>query len=638
MTHFLTFPNSVTQSARRYVVKAIENVGLSVSIDPSEPDFVVIRASFDSLVEEGEREGIDKPLNNQQDEVIIDHKIPLLARLEKSKIDAFVGSHERSTFFTPSEQARLTWNILRRIPTREKELAILGHDVAAAHVDEPLVVAAAHATPPLVDVIRPLHVEADSAKRSEIERDVIFKSFVASRSAVEKIRDYFGEEVGLYFVWMDFLGKMLTVPALLGVVFYLFRPEEANNVAEDPYMPIFSAFMALWSIAFLVLWRCRCSEFAFHWTTYDYEKIAELNPFFKGTSRVSPVTGKMEKHFSYWRRLARYAVSLGVTFAMIVLAVAAMAVSLNLNGYVKDTNSPIYLASLAVFAAPGGPFAADSPYYAWLIPSVGHTIAIFVLNYIYSFIAVSCTHYENHKYMLQWKNSLIAKRVFFEALDCFIAPHYITFYQRDVVSLRQQMIGLFWCDEFRRVGLETALPFAISQIRKRVSGNKLDKNIIANKNLEHYEQFVDYLEMVIQFGYVTLFAAALPLAAIVSILFIVLETRSDIWKLLHGYMRPRARQACDLGVWYYVMLVMVVLSMLTNSFIAFVSSDQMVYWLPGYRDNPCHSWIMAFSVEHVLVFLVFVAHAYLPKQFGWVKAAIARRSYRKKHLNQTPAK
>ena len=37
---------------------------------------------------------------------------------------------------------------------------------------------------------------------------------------------------------------------------------------------------------------------------------------------------------------------------MIVLAVAAMAVSLNLNGYVKDTNSPIYLASLAVFAAP----------------------------------------------------------------------------------------------------------------------------------------------------------------------------------------------------------------------------------------------------------------------------------------------
>ena len=52
MTHFLTFPNSVTQSARRYVVKAIENVGLSVSIDPSEPDFVVIRASFDSLVEE----------------------------------------------------------------------------------------------------------------------------------------------------------------------------------------------------------------------------------------------------------------------------------------------------------------------------------------------------------------------------------------------------------------------------------------------------------------------------------------------------------------------------------------------------------------------------------------------------------
>eukprot|EP00118_Oscarella_pearsei_P010274 m.62483 g.62483 ORF g.62483 m.62483 type:complete len:107 (+) comp35070_c1_seq10:535-855(+) len=83
------------------------------------------------------------------------------------------------------------------------------------------------------------------------------------------------------------------------------------------------------------------------------------------------------------------------------------------------------------------------------------------------------------RYVSQWKNSLIAKRVFFEALDCFIAPLYITFYQRDVVSLRQQMIGLFWCDEFRRIGLETALPFIIGQIKKRSARTSGEKEGVA---------------------------------------------------------------------------------------------------------------------------------------------------------------
>ena len=44
-------------------------------------------------------------------------------------------------------------------------------------------------------------------------------------------------------------------------------------------------------------------------------------------------------------------------------------------------------------------------------------------------------------------------------------------------------------------------------------------------------------------------------------------------------------RACDIGVWYYVMFAMVALSMLTNSFIVFVSSDQMDYWLPRSGDN-----------------------------------------------------
>lgn len=85
-------------------------------------------------------------------------------------------------------------------------------------------------------------------------------------------------------------------------------------------------------------------------------------------------------------------------------------------------------------------------------------------------------------------------------------------------------------------------------------------------SLSDYTQFDDYLEMVIQFGvsdkslqgrqrnkghalvpyallhlcvqYITLFASAFPLGGAVTMVFIYVELRSDVFKLLHAYRRP----------------------------------------------------------------------------------------------------
>jgi len=46
-----------------------------------------------------------------------------------------------------------------------------------------------------------------------------------------------------------------------------------------------------------------------------------------------------------------------------------------------------------------------------------------------------------------------------------------------------------------------------------------------------YDPFDDYLEMVIEFGYVSLFASAFPLAAAISVAANVVEVRSDAWRL-----------------------------------------------------------------------------------------------------------
>ena len=54
--------------------------------------------------------------------------------------------------------------------------------------------------------------------------------------------------------------------------------------------------------------------------------------------------------------------------------------------------------------------------------------------------------------------------------------------------------------------------------------------------------FEDYLEMFIQFGYVTLFSSAYPLAGLCALLNNLIEVRSDAFKLCFIHQRPFAER------------------------------------------------------------------------------------------------
>ena len=46
--------------------------------------------------------------------------------------------------------------------------------------------------------------------------------------------------------------------------------------------------------------------------------------------------------------------------------------------------------------------------------------------------------------------------------------------------------------------------------------------------------------------------------------------------------------------------------------------------------------VLAFSAEHVLLLVTLLAQAYIPQHYGWVKAVIDRRTY-KKHVEREEA-
>jgi len=74
----------------------------------------------------------------------------------------------------------------------------------------------------------------------------------------------------------------------------------------------------------------------------------------------------------------------------------------------------------------------------------------------------------------------------------------------------------------------------------------------------------EYSEMVIQYGYITLFAAAFPLSPLFAFLNNAIEIRTDALKLITAHSRPEYRGAQNIGYWYDMLYLLGTLSVITN--------------------------------------------------------------------------
>ncbi|XP_076344104.1 anoctamin-1-like isoform X2 [Tachypleus tridentatus] len=102
-------------------------------------------------------------------------------------------------------------------------------------------------------------------------------------------------------------------------------------------------------------------------------------------------------------------------------------------------------------------------------------------------------------------------------------------------------------------------------------------------NLTNREQtglFGEYLEMVLQFGFVTIFVAAFPLAPLFALLNNIVEIRLDAKKFITFFRRLVAQSVKNIGIWYRILDSLGKFSVNTNALIiAFTSSfiDQIFY-------------------------------------------------------------
>ncbi|XP_066547474.1 anoctamin-10 [Amia ocellicauda] len=422
-----------------------------------------------------------------------------------------------------------------------------------------------------------------------------------SYQPLDKIRLYFGEAIAIYFGFLEYFTFALLPMALIGIPYYLFAWED-----YDKYV-LFASFNLVWSTVILEVWKRSCAWLAYNWGTLIRKKdFEEPRPGFHGVLGLNPVTGREEPTYSSMKRQLRiYLVSVPFVLLCLYFSLYVMMIYFSLENWALNLHEEeqSFWTSLLLF-----------------VPSIIYAIVIEIMNRLYRYAAEFLTGWENHRLESAYQNHLILKVLVFNFLNCFASLFYIAFVLHDMKLLRQSLATLLITSQILNQIMESILPFWLQKRRNKMVQKKIG-NITVDKELPWTEQvklevdmstylgtFDDYLELFLQFGYVSLFSCVYPLAAVLAVLNNVTEIYSDALKMCQVFKRPFSEPAANIGVWQLAFETMSVIAVITNCALIGMS-PQVKSFFP---DSETHLIMLIVAAEHVLLGFKFILAFVIP--------------------------
>ena len=111
--------------------------------------------------------------------------------------------------------------------------------------------------------------------------------------------------------------------------------------------------------------------------------------------------------------------------------------------------------------------------------------------------------------------------------------------------------------------------------------NLYPKSVMLNKRMDSrwniYKQFLCLSAL--QYGFVTMFVAAFPLAPLVAFVTNVLKLRTDAIKMIHNFRRPIAIQFSSIGVWHEILSTITMVSYKIAYCTEYTSQDIVGRWV-----------------------------------------------------------
>ncbi|XP_068169729.1 anoctamin-1-like isoform X2 [Antennarius striatus] len=411
----------------------------------------------------------------------------------------------------------------------------------------------------------------------------------------------------------------------------------ASHLFDNPATVFFSIFMALWAAMFMEHWKRRQMRLNYEWDLTGFEDEEdhpraeyEFRVMQKTLSKEPVSQHKMEKLTcrdrlpAYMTNIVMMLLMIGVTFA-IVFGVILYRISTKAALHISSnpiTRSHVQLTVKTTAA-------------------IINLVVILILDEVYGAVARWLTVLEVPKTDKSFEERLIFKTFILKFVNAFSPIIYIAFFRGRLVGRPGSYLYVFESyrmEECAHGGclMELCIQLSITMLGKQLIQNNLFeigipklKKLIRyiqsergtfqeeerQKKLQRYEtdHFLEpfagltpeYMEMIIQFGFVTLFVASFPLAPLFALLNNIIEIRLDAKKFVAELRRPVAARAKDIGIWYNILRGVAKVAVIINAFVISFTSDfipRMVYQYMYSPDGSMHGFVnhtlSYFNVSH----------------------------------------
>ncbi|XP_061677427.1 anoctamin-10 isoform X2 [Syngnathoides biaculeatus] len=453
---------------------------------------------------------------------------------------------------------------------------------------------------------------------------------------LDSVNAYFGSTMGFYFSFLDFYTWSLLPPAILGLSITYLSSEvqkeaveamagleaeihkEESGLAISGHM-VQAVFSMLWSTVFMELWKRRSSSLSYRWGTLHLaERFAEPRPSFHGDLGVNPVTGRVEPLFPEWQRDLRMALVsipvVGLFLGMVVLGMLCFYWGENQVMRLHEEWDSV-VSQMLLYA-----------------PSVLHIVYTNVLATLYKTVAQSLTEFENHREESAFQNHLTAKVLVFTFFNYFAVLFHIAFVKQDVALLRKRLASLLLITQLVNQVTEVVVPFLVDRFVSAPHRTESEDDPEEDKFRNQIKLpvfpglFAEYIELLVQFGYLSLFSCVYPLTAVLLLINNVTEIRSDAYKVCKLFRKSFSAPVANMGVWQIAFEVLSFVAVMSNCWLLTLSPQLQRLHDEGHMSST-NIVLMAITAEHVLIIVKVIVAALIPDEPDWIRKKRAHMQY-----------
>lgn len=446
----------------------------------------------------------------------------------------------------------------------------------------------------------PLHEAAVLADFNSNSNKIYW--FFPGEEMAHKLRDYFGDRVAFYFLFLGFYLKWLIPLSIVGMALQLI--DIIASTPDNFTSILLCIMMSVWATFLPLFWRRQEAKYAIGWGTLDLvETLEPCRPEHTGERMINPVTAQVEPHYPFRKRLLDYALSA----AVLLIAAVVIIFNLGLLLIARHEWKQRFL---------GGPLTFE------LLTA----IYVEISNGMLSLLARKLTTWENHRTQKEHETHILSKVAILKFLNSYYVLFYIAFFKSHKQLFGQEM--RCWRNDCMldlqgQLGVFILFRLTVSNIIEHLMPKMklawrtwtLDRRGIMNRQKgpnaltgdevvemspaeqqskkDSFDEFSNFDEVLVQHGYTTLFAAAAPWVCLATFIGTCLEIFIDMRGLISSRQRPKAMRARDNEPWNTAFEIYGCLAAFTNVFLLIFASNQFDSW----------------SFTEKLVLFLFLEHA-----------------------------